>query len=87
VYLKNAKYSLCVEEQGSDAEANCRSALELPPEGTLFSTGPIERMFEQKLGELGDPGYVSRFKERYSRIERTGQHDFTTWDSRDGKKK
>jgi hypothetical protein len=86
VYFKKTKFDLCVAEQVFSPESSCRTALELPEEGELFSTGPIEKMFDQKLDELGDPGYVTRFRERYRHIERTGEHDFTTWDKRGDKK-
>jgi len=88
VYFKKARFDICMgENTSSEPEMACRNLLELPDQGELFSTGPIDRMFEQRLGELGDPGYVKRFRERYSHIESTGEHDFTTWDKRGDKKK
>lgn len=88
VYFKKAKYDACVTEGAAEQiETSCRGALDLSMSGDPFQTRVIEKAFDAKLAELGDPGYVNRFRERYKRIEEKGEHDFTTWGKRGDKKK
>ncbi|UQA62465.1 hypothetical protein [Polyangium aurulentum] len=87
VALKKAKYDACVAEASSpQPEESCLSALELPPSDP-FATRVIDKAFDTKLGEIGDAGYVARFRERYKRVEDKTEHDFTTWTKRGDKKK
>jgi hypothetical protein len=87
VALKKARYDACVNEGASPEPAeNCLSTLDLTM-NEPFATRVIDKAWDAKLAEIGDSGYVARFRERYKRVEEKTEHDFTTWSKRGDKKK
>jgi hypothetical protein len=78
----------CVENNtslspGQDKEQECKEA------NTPEQMPPIEfltKAWEKKLSEVGDPYYVKRFEERWTKAGDAGEHDPEPWPKPEGKK-